>query len=166
MWRPSFALAEVRLVWRRNESLTSVNPLAHIYVRPSVPSSKFFQVQLRDSEVPRPVLPAATPPSRDVGHGSRSRPSEVVGRGSRSPSREGGGKGPRPTVSPHPSVGPRRAGKFSKSKSEVGGRGSRSPSREGGGKGPRLTDSPHPSVGPRRRSQVSRPLLAWIRNTR
>ena len=70
--------------------------------------------------------------------------SSVVGRGSRSPVH--GVRGPRPADSPHPSVGPRRAGKFSESKAEVVGRGSRSPSREGRDKGPRATDSPHPSV--------------------
>ena len=72
------------------------------------------------------------------------RRSEEVCRGSRSPSREGRGKGPRRTDSPHPSVGPRRAGKFSKSKSEVGGRRSRvsKPQPGGRGQGPATGESP------------------------
>ena len=92
-----------------------------------------------------PIDRGQCPPERPAQGCHPAGLSDVVCRGSLSPSREVGGKGPRPTDSPHPSVGPRRAGKFSKSKSEVVGRGSRSPSREGRGKGPRPTDSPHPS---------------------
>merc|ERR1711895_246184 len=95
------------------------------------------------------------------------RRSEEVCRRSRSPSREGRGKGPRGTDSPppskifkvqpwsrprepdspHPSVGPRRARKFSVSRSEVGGGLSRvsKPQPGGQGQGP-ARDRLRPSV--------------------
>ena len=58
---------------------------------------------------PRPRLPRPESSAAVRGPGPR----DVVGRGSRSPVH--GVEGPRPTDSPHPSVGPRRSGKFSKS---------------------------------------------------